>query len=150
MICTKCKEEVVQGAIFCPWCGKKLTATKKRRTKSRGNGTGCAYYDPVHRYWIAQIVDGYKLPEDKTHQKIPIKKTKSGFKRREDALAYCNSLKNVEPDLPQKTLQEIYDACRYWETLGLIGAVVYSEDGTPVAMTLASKISEGAFDIHFE
>ena len=46
--------------------------------------------------------------------------------------------------------QEIYDACRYWEALGLIGAVVYSEDGTPVAMTLASKISEGVFDIHFE
>ena len=46
--------------------------------------------------------------------------------------------------------QEIYDACRYWDALGLIGAVVYSEDDTPVAMTLASKISEGAFDIHFE
>jgi len=46
--------------------------------------------------------------------------------------------------------QEIYDACRYWDALGLIGAVVYSEDDTPVAMTIASKISEGAFDIHFE
>ena len=46
--------------------------------------------------------------------------------------------------------QEIYDACRYWDALGLIGAVVYSEDDTPVAMTIASKISDGAYDIHFE
>ena len=46
--------------------------------------------------------------------------------------------------------QEIYDACRYWDDLGLIGAVVYAEDDTPVAMSIASKISEGVFDIHFE
>lgn len=45
---------------------------------------------------------------------------------------------------------EIYDACNHWEDLGLIGAVVYTGDGTPVAMSIASKISEGVFDIHFE
>ena len=61
MICTKCKAELVQSTNFCPNCGKKLVhSTKKRRAKSRGNGTGCAYYDSVHRYWVAQIVDGYR------------------------------------------------------------------------------------------
>ena len=25
MICTKCKQETVAGAVFCPWCGKKVT-----------------------------------------------------------------------------------------------------------------------------
>ena len=122
MICTKCKAEVVQGATFCPWCGKKLvTEPKKRRQKSRGNGTGCAYYDSVHRYWIAQIVDGYRPlppfdpenPENKK-QRIPIKKTKAGFKRREDALAYCRELKNQKPALPNKTLKEIYDLWEPW------------------------------------
>jgi hypothetical protein len=44
---------------------------------------------------------------------------------------------------------EIYEACRYWEELGLIGAVVYAEE-IPVAMTIASEISRGCFDIHFE
>lgn len=102
MICTKCKAEVVQGANYCPNCGKKLVhSTKKRRAKSRGNGTGCAYYDSVHRYWVAQIVDGYReLPPfsldnpDNRKQMVPIKRTKGGFRRREDALAYCSVLKN--------------------------------------------------------
>ena len=111
MNCTKCKQEIVQGMIFCPWCGKKQLQGKKKRTKSRGNGTGCAYYDPVHRYWVAQIVDGYRTPEDKTKQMIPIKKTKAGFKRREDALAYCSTLKNG----PQKAALAPTLA-HYWDT----------------------------------
>ena len=46
-------------------------------------------------------MDGYReLPPfdlnnpENRKQKIPIKKTKSGFKRREDALAYCQTMKN--------------------------------------------------------
>ena len=118
MICNKCKAETVPGAIFCHQCGKKLISTRKRRTKSRGNGTGCAYYDSVHRYWVAQIVDGYReLPPfsldnpENQKQRIPIKKTKGGFARKEDALAYCKLLKNgpQKPDLAP-TL------AHYWET----------------------------------
>ena len=114
MICSKCRKEVIDGAVFCPWCGKKLTATKKARTKSRGNGTGCAYYDPIHRYWIAQVVDGYRKPEDRTKQMIPIKKTKGGFRRREDALAYCLALKDKKPEIPSITLKALYDAWEPW------------------------------------
>ena len=44
---------------------------------------------------------------------------------------------------------EIYEACRDWDRLGLLGAVIYADD-TPVAMTIASEISPGNFDIHFE
>lgn len=118
MICTKCKTDNPQIAIYCNQCGKKLQSTRKRRHKSRGNGTGCAYYDSVHRYWVAQIVDGYRdLPPfdpanpENRKQRVPIKKTKSGFKRREDALAYCQTLKNgpQKPSLaPTLTV--------YWET----------------------------------
>lgn len=118
MICTKCKAELVQSTNFCPNCGKKLVhSTKKRRAKSRGNGTGCAYYDSVHRYWVAQIVDGYReLPPfsldnpDNRKQMVPIKKTKGGFKRREDALAYCEQLREKKNDAPElsMTLAQIY------------------------------------------
>lgn len=122
MICSKCKAELVPGAIFCHQCGKKLVSEqKKRRAKSRGNGTGCAYYDQDHRYWVAQVVTGYRdlppfdlsNPENKK-SRIPIKKTKAGFKRREDALAYCKELKNQKPALPNKTLKEIYDLWEPW------------------------------------
>jgi len=122
MICTKCKAELVLGAIFCHQCGKKVITTQRaRRTKSRGNGTGCAYYDSVHRYWIAQVVDGYReLPPfdlnnpENRKQKIPIKKTKGGFKRREDALAYCEQLKEKKKDAPElsMTLRQIFEE---WE-----------------------------------
>lgn len=116
MICTKCKQEVVQGAIFCPWCGKKQTTTKKTRSKSRGNGTGCAYYSAKYRYWIAQVVDGYREPADKTKPMIPIKKTKGGFKRREDALAYCAMVKaeKNKTAVINMTLKEVYDAWDPW------------------------------------
>jgi integrase/DNA-directed RNA polymerase subunit RPC12/RpoP len=124
MICTKCKQEldIVPAPTFCPYCGKKLISTPKaRRTKSRGNGTGCAYYDSVHRYWVAQVVTGYRdLPPfdlnnpENRKSRIPIKKTKAGFRRREDALAYCKELKNQKPALQNKTLKEIYDLWEPW------------------------------------
>ena len=121
MNCTKCKREVIQDATFCPWCGKKLDTVRKRRTKSRGNGTGSAYWDPVHRYWVAQITDGYRplppfdpeSPENRK-QRVPIKKTKGGFKKKEDALAYCRTLKDTKPALPQITLKALYDAWDPW------------------------------------
>ena len=51
----------------------------KKRTKTRGNGTGCAYYSQKYRYWVAQVVVDWRYPEDETKPLIPIKKTKGGF-----------------------------------------------------------------------
>ena len=75
MICTKCKTEVVQGAIFCHQCGRKLITQKKSRTKSRGNGTGTAF--KRGSTWTAQVVIKYEdlppfdlnNPENKNHEK---------------------------------------------------------------------------------
>ena len=122
MICPKCKATPPDGSVFCNQCGKKLQQTKKRRTKTRGNGTGCAYYDTARRCWVAQVIDGYKpLPPlsaddpNKHCQRVPIKRTKSGFKRKEDALLYCQQLKADQngPDF-SLTLQQIYDAWEPW------------------------------------
>ena len=108
MICTKCKQEVVQGAIFCPWCGKKLTATKKARVKSRGNGTGTAF--KRGSTWTAQVVyDRVYVADDKPLKKLT--RSKGGFKTREDALRYCPILKNG----PQKDVLAP-PLSHYWET----------------------------------
>ena len=123
MICPKCRKDSDSGFAFCPHCGRKMSPGKARRQKSRGNGTGCAYWDPVHRYWVAQIVDGYReLPAfsldnpENRKQRIPIKKTKSGFKRREDALAYCQQLKDQKAQAPELflTLEEVYEQWEPW------------------------------------
>ena len=111
MICPKCKVLSADDAIYCAQCGRKLTPGKKRRAKSRGNGTGCAYYDAVHRHWVAQVVVDYREPDDKSKQLIPVKRTKAGFPRREDALAYCPELKNG----PQKP-EQAPSLAAYWET----------------------------------
>ena len=46
--------------------------------------------------------------------------------------------------------EEIYDACKKWDDLGLIGIVIYNRDSEPIAMSIASEISPRYFDIHFE
>ena len=122
MICVKCKQNIQDDAVFCSYCGKKQTVVqRKRRVKSRANGTGCAYWDPVHRYWVAQVIEGYrplppfdpKNPNNKK-QRVPIKKTKSGFKTRDAALAYCSVLnENKEPEKVY-TLKEVYDMWEPW------------------------------------
>jgi len=117
--CPKCKKTPPEGALFCPFCGRRL-GIRKRRAKARGNSTGCAYWDPSRHYWVAQVVDGYRdLPEDmkdpeNKKQRIPIKKTKGGFKRKEDALAYCATLKASSKKPEIYTLSQIWDAWEPW------------------------------------
>ena len=83
---------------------------RKRRTKSRGNGTGSAYWSSKYRYWVAQaVVDWRVIADDKPL--VPVKRTKGGFKRKEDALAYCQTLKNG----PQKPVT-VPTIAVYWET----------------------------------
>ena len=107
MICTKCKQETVAGAVFCPWCGKKLTATKKTRVKSRGNGTGTAF--KRGSTWTAQVVyDRVYVADDKPLKKLT--RSKGGFKTRDEALRYCPILKNG----PQKQ-KEAPTLLHYWE-----------------------------------
>ena len=116
MICTKCKAEVVQGAIFCHQCGRKLVTQKKSRTKSRGNGTGTAF--KRGSTWTAQVVVGYEdLPPfnlDNPENQRPRKKitrSKGGFKTREAALQYCPILK-----AGQQKPKEVPTLEHYWKT----------------------------------
>ena len=60
------------------------------KTKSRGNGQGCAYQH--HGSWTACVVVGWRTPSDETKKPIPIKRTKGGFKTKKDAIAYCPTL----------------------------------------------------------
>ena len=87
----------------------------KKHTKSRGNGTGCAYWDSVHRYWVAQVIVDWRVSaEDKPL--VPVKKTKGGFKTRDKALQYCPILKAEHngPTASDMTLQQIYEAWEPW------------------------------------
>ena len=102
MICTKCKSELIQCTNYCPNCGKKLTSSP-RKPKRAGNGTGSAYRRGST--WTAEAVVGWRpLPPfdpenpDNKKQRVPIKRTRGGFKTRNEALAYIPILKNEKPD----------------------------------------------------
>ena len=108
MICPKCKRSSQDDAVFCPYCGKKIVATKKSRTKSRGNGTGTAF--KRGSTWTAQVVvDRVFVADDKPLRRIT--RSKGGFKSRDEALRYCPVLKNG----PQKPALAPTLA-HYWDT----------------------------------
>ena len=58
--------------------------------KSRGNGQGTAY--KVGNAYKARVVVGWKIGGDPPH-KIPIYRSKNGFKSKSAALEYCQTLK---------------------------------------------------------
>lgn len=80
------------------------------KTKSRGNGQGTAYRRGTS--WTAQVVVGWRVPDDPAQKPIPIKRTKSGFESKREALKYCPILLagGVEPRSEAPRLRE------YWET----------------------------------
>ena len=110
MICPKCSRTVPDGSLFCNHCGKKLISEKRKSVKVRGNGQGTAFRRGTT--WTASVVVGWKLPDDPTKPKVPIRKTKGGFKTKKEALACC-------PVLLAGGHEKLVEAPRlssYWKT----------------------------------
>lgn len=62
------------------------------KTKSRGNGQGCAYQRKGYTTWTAEVVVGWRPPNKEGGKPIPIKRTKGGFKLKKEALNCCQKL----------------------------------------------------------
>lgn len=82
------------------------------KTKSRGNGQGTAYKRKNSQFWTAEVVVGWRTPDDPEKKPIPIKRTKSGFTKKKDALAYCPTLLAGGID-PKSSAPRLFE---YWET----------------------------------
>lgn len=59
------------------------------KPKTRGNGQGTAYKRKNFNTWTAEVVVGWRPPKEEGGNPIPIKRTKAGFAKKADALAYC-------------------------------------------------------------
>ena len=85
-----------------------MMSEKKRRTKSRGNGTGTAF--KRGSTWTAQVVVGWRvIAEDKPT--VAVTRSKGGFRTRDEALRYCPILK-LGPQKPK----EAPALSHYWDT----------------------------------
>lgn len=85
--CIKCFTELPEGALFCPFCGKRQ-APQQRMTTKRGNGEGSVY--KRGKYWEAAVVLGYKQEGEKT---VAVRRNKCGFKTKREALEYLPVLR---------------------------------------------------------
>ena len=129
MICPRCRKDSIPDAAFCPYCGKKLSPDpSKRRPKRSPNGTGTAYKRGTG--WTAEAVVGWReLPDNlldpaNAKQRIPIKRTKAGFKTKADALAYIPTLKagGVLRPISAPTLQYYWNSYEKNEYTHLSGS----------------------------
>lgn len=105
MICPRCEKEIPDDAVLCCYCGRTIIRKPISRMHQRGNGTGYAY--KRGKTWTVVYTYGWHRDEDgKNHQ---LRKTKGGFKTKNDALAYYTILKNgsVQREAPSLT--------HYWE-----------------------------------
>lgn len=104
MICVKCKNEIKDEFVFCPYCGKKQVKEKSKR--QRGNGQGTVYKDG-NRY-RAIVTLGYYLDDDGNKKR----KTKSKrYDTKKEAIADLPRLQN-EPVRKEKqdiTFKALYD-----------------------------------------
>lgn len=82
---------------------------KKRRTKSRGNGTGTAFKRGGS--WTAQVVVGWRVISD-DKPTVAVTRSKGGFKTRDEALRYCPILKDGGHQKPESAPT----LAQYWET----------------------------------
>lgn len=107
MNCIKCKKDLPDGALFCCFCGKKQVKAKRKAPK-RGNKQGTAYQRG--NTWEAQVVIGYKYPDDPSKPKYPVKRRKGGFKTKEEAINACPALRLGGNERVQMTLQQVWQA----------------------------------------
>ena len=81
------------------------------KTKSRGNGQGTAYRRG--NVWVAQAIVGWRVPDDAEKKPIPVKKTKSGFATKKEAIRYLPELFRPDSDeIIPITLEAMYEE---WE-----------------------------------
>lgn len=88
MICIRraCGKEIPDGAIYCPFCGKKQTRTAAPKTKKRPNGTGTVYQ--VGGSWRAE----YRVFSDSA---MVSRRTRGGFATRADAEICLQTLRSA-------------------------------------------------------
>lgn len=102
--CIKCDKMLPDGAAFCPFCGKKQSASgQNKRRRARANGTGSVY--KRGNTWEAAVTVGYKTVNGKS---VCVRRTKGGFRTKKEGLLYLETLRqNKSREAP--TINELWE-----------------------------------------
>lgn len=103
MICSKCKKELPEGALYCMFCGAKIggaAPARKQKSKQRGNGQGTAYKRGTK--WAAQ----YRHASGDGRL---VSIYKGGFDTKKAALEWLSNLHTVQRTDPDITFGDLYD-----------------------------------------
>lgn len=103
MICKnkRCGMEIPDGSMYCNYCGTNQSSTRSQNTRKRGNGMGTVFKLPNGKYraeYTVAIRGGKR-----------IRRTKSGFKTKKEALEYLPLLKSEPESAKRITLSDLYD-----------------------------------------
>lgn len=97
-IYARCKREMPDDAVFCPYCGRKQAEERKKRRNVRAKGTGSVY----------------KLPGDRKRPYYAVYQGKSTGRtyatKQEAAAALDVMIATTRPDLFSATLADVYAA----------------------------------------
>lgn len=103
MNCIRCHKEMPVASPFCPWCGAKQE--RAHSVKTRGNGQGTAIRQG--KTWMARVVVGWRIVNGHAS---PVYRSKRGFRTKNEALAYCPTLKQSasRPAAPSLTFEALF------------------------------------------
>ena len=93
MFCKKCKKEIMDGSVFCNFCGTKQI--REKSTRRRGNGQGTVFKDK-NGTWVAECTIGW---DEEDGRLVRRSRRKRGFATKNEALAY---IPNMRTDIPQQ------------------------------------------------
>lgn len=121
MDCRFCKAEIPDGSVFCNFCGRRQQpATKKHGRRTRGNGMGTV--EKTKTGYKAILTVGWReveidTPEGKKKKMLPVRRTKSGFATKREALQYIPQLSGRRTDRKPSTIEDLYQS---WSTSAML------------------------------
>lgn len=109
MNCPRCSRELPDDAMLCCYCGRTIVRKPLSKVHQRPNGSGTVFQRRGQKTWTAQytVPSGWYIDDNgKRHRKY---KTKGGFEKKTDALAFIESLRKEGEKKPAPPLSE------YWK-----------------------------------